>query len=57
MLGGFLSGLLVGWILSLFNVDKMMIEVLQPFIPVCLTTSHYYMTLGMIGLIGGAFGR
>ena len=56
MLNGFLSGIIVGGVLSLFGVDHMFIEVMQNFtsgLPV--TTSHYYMFFGFIGLLGGAF--
>lgn len=56
MLGGFIGGLIVAWILSLFGVDAMILEVVQPFVEtVKLTNSHYYVAFGLIGLIGGAF--
>lgn len=42
MIGGFVSGLLAAWILSLFDVHVMLLEVLQPLISVQLTASHYY---------------
>lgn len=54
MLDGFITGLVVAWILSLFGVDKMVVEVLQPFTKVLLTSSHYYMGFALIGLIGAA---
>lgn len=57
MLGGFIGGLIVGWVLNWFHVADMIIDVAQPFIGVELTHSHYYVLLGMIGLIGGAFSR
>jgi len=54
MLGGLISGLIVAWILVQFNVDKICINVLQPFVNQCkLTTDHFYFTLGFWGLIGG----
>ena len=55
ILDGFVGGLFVAWILSWFDVDVMLLEVIQPFIEVQLTTSHYYILIAMIGLIGGAF--
>lgn len=55
MLGGFISGLFVAWFLSLFNVDTMVLEVLQPFTDITLTSSYYYIGFALIGLIGGAF--
>lgn len=39
MISGILYGLLCGWILTLFNVDNICIEVLQPIVPFVLTTS------------------
>ena len=57
MLGGFVSGIIVAWLLSCFNVDKMVLEVVQPFVSTPLTPSHFFVVLGLIGLIGGAFGR
>lgn len=56
MLSGFLSGLLTAFVLSFFGVDHMFIEVVQIFtLGLPLTTSHYYMFFGFIGLLGGAF--
>lgn len=58
MLDGFIGGLIVALILSLFNVNDMIIEVLQPYVRhVVLTNSHYYVLFGLIGLIGGAFSK
>lgn len=58
MLGGFIGGLIVAFILSLFGVNVMILEVAQPFMKaVTLTNSHYYILFGLIGLIGGAFSR
>lgn len=57
MLGGFISGIIVAWILIGFNVHSMVFEVMQPMTSIPLTTSHFYVALGLIGLIGGAFDR
>ena len=52
LLSGLVEGLIVAWILVQFDVDKICIEVLQPFIRQCeLTTSHFYFALGFIGFI------
>lgn len=56
MISGFISGMITAFILSLFGVDHMFIEVMQNFtLGLPLTTSHYYMFFGFIGLLGGAF--
>lgn len=58
MLDGFIYGLIVAFILSLFGIDDMILEVIQPFLPnIHLTTSHYYILFGVIGLIAKAFGK
>lgn len=55
MMGGILEGLLVAWILTYFNIDDICIDLLQPFFrTVELTTEHYYLVFGSIGLIAGA---
>lgn len=51
MLSGFIGGLIVAWFLSLFGVDGMLIETIQPFTDITLTTSHYYMALAVVGQI------
>lgn len=53
MIGGILYGLLCGWILALFNVDNICIEVLQPIVPFVLTAAHYYFVFGVVGIIYG----
>lgn len=57
MLSGFVNGLIAAWFLTLVNVNNMLIEVIQPFVSLELTDSHYYIAFAMIGLIGGAFSR
>ena len=54
MLDGIIYGLIVAWILAIFNVDNICINVLQPFFTnVKLTTDHYYFAFGVFGLIAG----
>lgn len=50
---GFVVGLIVAWILSLFNVNSMVLEVCQSFTDIQLTISYYYIGFALIGLIGG----
>lgn len=57
MLGGFISGLIVAWILSLFGVDQMVITSLNEVFSVSISVSTYYMAFGLIGLIGGALSK
>ena len=56
MLDGIIGGLIVAWVLSLFGVDEICINVLQPFIRgITLTTDHFYFAFGIIGLIAWIF--
>lgn len=56
MISGFMSGIITAFILSLFGFDHMFTEVMQSFtLSPSLTTSHYYVFFGFIGMLGGAF--
>lgn len=46
-----IGALITAWILSLFGINEMLIEVFQPFVQVKLTNSHYYVTFMLIGLL------
>lgn len=51
MLDGIIYGLIVAWILAIFNVDSICINVLQPFFTnVKLTTDHYYFCIWCVWL-------
>lgn len=50
---GVISGLLFAWILTFFHVNKMLIEVLQPFTTITLTNSTYYVFFILIGVVVG----
>lgn len=56
MVDGFISGLFLALVLSVFNVDEMFIKVVQPFVPqAVLTADHFFVAFAIIGLVGGAF--
>lgn len=55
MLGGFIGGLIVAWILSLFGIDNMVIKSVAEVFKVGISVSTYYIAFGVVGLIGGAF--
>lgn len=57
MLEGFVSGLFIALLLGMFGVDKMVIEVVQPFVRLPLTPNHFYIALALVGLIGGIIGK
>ena len=55
MITGIIFGLISGVVLSLFTVDKICIEVLQPFTSIKLTEAHYYFIFGALGLMSSVF--
>lgn len=57
MLGGFIGGLIVAWILNLFGVGSMIIEVVQPHVETVLTNNHYFVGMGLVGMLSGLFVR
>ena len=54
MLGGFLIGIFVAWILSFFGIDSMIIQGLNELFKLEITSAGYYTLFALIGLIGGA---
>nr|DAW42772.1 MAG TPA: hypothetical protein [Caudoviricetes sp.] len=53
MIEGIIYGLIGAWFLSLFRVDNIFVEALQPFVNFTLTTSHYYFVFGFVGMVYG----
>ena len=53
MIEGIIYGLIGAWFLSLFGVDNIFVEALQPFVNFTLTTSHYYFVFGFVGMVYG----
>ena len=53
MIEGIIYGLIGAWFLSLFGVDNIFVEELQPFVNFTLTTSHYYFIFGFVGMVYG----
>lgn len=53
MLGGLLGGLLIAWLLSIFNFDNMFINATYELFGLNVSVDVYYVIFGLIGLIGG----
>ncbi len=51
MLGGILGGLLIAWILSIFNFDRMFINTLYEFLGLSISTDAYYVIFALLGII------
>lgn len=54
MLEGLIGGLIIAWILTLFNFDMVCMTALKELINVSISKSTYYFMFAMIGLITGA---
>lgn len=52
MLGGVLGGLLIAWILSIFNFDRMFINALYELLGLSISTDAYYVIFVLLGAIG-----
>ena len=52
MLGGVLGGLLIAWILSIFNFDSMFINTLDELLGLSISTDAYYVIFALLGAIG-----
>ena len=53
LIEGIIYGLIGAWFLSLFGIDNIFVEALQPFVNFTVTTSHYYFIFGFVGMIYG----
>lgn len=51
MLGGVLGGLLIAWILSIFNFDRMFINILYELLGLSISTDAYYVIFALLGAI------
>lgn len=57
MLGGLLMGLLIAWILSIFNFDYMFINAVYELLGLKISTDVYYVVLVLLGLIYGIINK
>jgi hypothetical protein len=53
MLGGLLVGLVVGWVVSLFGGDQLIIQGIREITGNSITSAGYYTIFAIIGLLGG----
>lgn len=57
MLGGLLMGLLIAWILSIFNFDYMFINAVYELWGLKISTDVYYVVFALLGLIYGIINK
>ena len=57
MLGGLLWGLLIAWILSIFNFDYMFINAVYELWGLKISTDVYYVVFALLGLIYGIINK
>ena len=54
MLEGFVAGLIIAYVLTFFNVDNIIINTIQSFIPdIQITIDIYYTLFGVVGMVSG----
>ncbi len=53
MIGGLIVGLIVGWIVSLFGGDQLIIKGVEELTNNSITSAGYYTIFAIIGLLGG----
>jgi hypothetical protein len=53
LLGGLIFGLIVGWFLSLFGIDHLIIKGVFELSGKEISSAGYYTILALLGLIGG----
>ncbi|BDU84611.1 hypothetical protein P5E99_09290 [Clostridium perfringens] len=57
MLGGLLWGLLITWILSIFNFNYMFINAVYELLRLKISTDVYYVVFVLLGLIYGIINK
>ncbi|HAT4104378.1 TPA: hypothetical protein I9Z31_001790 [Clostridium perfringens] len=57
MLGGLLWGLLIAWILSIFNFNYMFINAVYELLRLKISTGVYYVVFALLGLIYGIINK
>ncbi|EOU1723100.1 hypothetical protein LI058_14015 [Clostridium perfringens] len=57
MLGGLLWGLLIAWILSIFNFNYMFINAVYELLRLKISTDVYYVVFVLLGLIYGIINK
>ncbi|MBO3380248.1 hypothetical protein JJB39_12905 [Clostridium perfringens] len=57
MLGGLLRGLLIAWILSIFNFNYMFINAVYELLRLKISTDEYYVVFALLGLIYGIINK
>ncbi|WP_409227001.1 hypothetical protein [Gudongella sp. SC589] len=55
MLGGLVVGLVVGWIVSLFGGDVLIMNGIRELTGNSVSSAGYYTIFAIIGLLGGVF--
>lgn len=57
MLGGLLWGLLIAWLLSIFNFDHMFINAVYELFKIRISTDVYYVVFALLGLVCGIINK
>ncbi|KUO50378.1 MAG: hypothetical protein APF76_11780 [Desulfitibacter sp. BRH_c19] len=54
MLGGVIAGLIVGWVISMFGGNDLLIQGILELTGKNISNAGYYTILALLGAIGGA---
>ena len=57
MLRGFIDGIIIAYLLSLFDIDKKIINFSKEVLRLTVSESTYYVVSGLIGLIFAIFSK
>ena len=53
MIGGLIVGLFIGWVLSWFGIDIILIQGIRDLFGYSLTVQAYYVSFAVLGLLSG----
>ncbi|WP_066633769.1 hypothetical protein [Desulfolucanica intricata] len=54
MLGGLIVGLLVGWFISMFGVNDLLIQGFSELTGIIISNAGFYTIFAIMGAVGGA---
>jgi ABC-type uncharacterized transport system permease subunit len=57
MLSGFVGGLITAWILTIFDIDDILIGFFKETFKKSISINTYYVAFGILGMIAGLFGK
>jgi hypothetical protein len=56
MLEGFINGLFIAWVLTIFNIDDVILDAIEEIFNKKYSINVYYLIAGILGAISGFLG-